>query len=74
MVSLFPRHAFINTTFGETSMTNDIIKGKAKQAEGKARRKAGDLTDNHSEEVKGAAKQVEGKIQEGIGKIKRKID
>ena len=74
LAPLFRWHAFINSTWCESSMTDDIARGKAKQVEGKARQKAGDLTDNHSEEVKGVAKQVEGKIQEGIGKIKKKID
>jgi uncharacterized protein YjbJ (UPF0337 family) len=73
MVPLFPRHAFINTTMGQSSMTDDIAKGKAKQAEGRVRQKVGDLTDNHSEQAKGVAQQVEGKVQEGIGKVKRKI-
>ena len=55
-------------------MTDDVAKGKAKQAEGRVRKKVGDLTDNHTEQVKGVAQQVEGKVQEGIGKIKRKIE
>ena len=54
-------------------MSDDIAKGKMKQAEGKARKELGDLTDNHSEQVKGTMKEVEGEIQEGIGKVKKTI-
>jgi len=54
-------------------MSDDIAKGKMKKVEGKARKEAGKLTDNHSEQIKGTMKEVEGEIQEGIGKVKKKI-
>ncbi len=48
----------------------DVIKGKMKQAEGKAQDAVGDVTGNTDDDVAGKAKQVEGKVQEGIGKAK----
>jgi uncharacterized protein YjbJ (UPF0337 family) len=51
-------------------MNKDIIKGKAKQVEGKIQDAKGDLTNNPSDDIVGKAKQVEGKIQEDWGKSK----
>lgn len=51
-------------------MDKDIIKGKAKQVEGKIQDAKGDLTNNPSDDIAGKAKQVEGKIQEEWGKSK----
>lgn len=55
-------------------MTNEnIVKGKLKQAEGKAQDAAGDLTDSPADDIKGKLKQVEGKIQEGFGKAQEAV-
>jgi uncharacterized protein YjbJ (UPF0337 family) len=55
-------------------MTNgDIIKGKMKQAEGKAQDGFGKATDSTEDEIKGNLKQAEGKIQEGFGKAKEAV-
>jgi len=70
---LFSWHIFINPALCETSMSNDEVKGKSKQVEGKIREEAGKLTHDHSEQVKGKLQQVEGKVQEEIGKVKRKV-
>jgi uncharacterized protein YjbJ (UPF0337 family) len=51
-------------------MDPDRIKGKIKQAEGKAQDAVGDLTDDPTDDIKGKAKQAEGKIQEAWGKSK----
>lgn len=51
-------------------MDSDRIKGKLKQAEGKAQDAIGDLTDDPTDDIKGKAKQVEGKAQEAWGKSK----
>jgi len=51
-------------------MDKDIIKGKAKQVEGKIQDAKGDLTNNPSDDIAGKAKQVECKIQEEWGKSK----
>jgi uncharacterized protein YjbJ (UPF0337 family) len=53
-------------------MDKDAIKGKAKQAAGKLRRKAGELTGDKDLEIRGAAQDVEGKLQENYGKAKDK--
>ena len=47
-----------------------MVKGKLKQAEGKAQDASGDVTGNVDDDVAGKAKQVEGKVQEGFGKAK----
>jgi uncharacterized protein YjbJ (UPF0337 family) len=51
-------------------MNKEIIKGKAKQVEGKLRDAKGDLTGNLEDDITGKTKVVEGKIQEGIGRAK----
>jgi len=51
-------------------MDSDRIKGKIKQAEGKAQDAFGDLTDDPKDDMKGKAKQAEGKVQEAWGKSK----
>jgi len=51
-------------------MDSDRIKGKIKQAEGKAQDALGDLTDDPKDDMKGKAKQAEGKVQEAWGKSK----
>ena len=58
----------------DTTMTNgDIVKGKMKQAEGKAQDSLGKATDSTEDVVKGSLKQAEGKIQEGFGKVKEAV-
>lgn len=48
----------------------DVVKGKMKQAEGKAQDAVGDVTGNVDDDAAGKAKQAEGKLQEGVGKVK----
>jgi uncharacterized protein YjbJ (UPF0337 family) len=58
----------------DTEMTNgDIIKGKMKQAEGKAQDNFGKATDSTEDQIKGNIKKAEGKIQEGFGKVKEAV-
>ena len=54
-------------------INKDEVKGKLKQAEGKAEAGYGDATDSPDHEVKGRVKQAEGAVQEGIGKVKEAI-
>jgi uncharacterized protein YjbJ (UPF0337 family) len=56
------------------TMTNkDIVKGKMKQAEGKAEDALGQATDSTEHQVKGKLKQAEGHVQEGFGKVKQAV-
>ncbi len=57
-----------------TRGTENEIKGKAKEMEGKVRGDVGDATDNTSEHLKGRAKELEGKIQKNFGKGEKKTD
>jgi uncharacterized protein YjbJ (UPF0337 family) len=52
-------------------MNKDELKGKAKQAKGSIKQKAGELTDNPNLEAEGAIDQAAGKMQEGLGMAKR---
>ena len=54
-------------------INEDIVKGKLKQAEGKAQDAKGDLTDSPTDDIQGKLKQAEGKIQEGFGKAKEAV-
>jgi uncharacterized protein YjbJ (UPF0337 family) len=55
-------------------MTNkDIVKGKLKQAEGKAEDAFGQATDSPEHEAKGKLKQAEGHVQEAYGKTKQAV-
>jgi uncharacterized protein YjbJ (UPF0337 family) len=54
-------------------MNDDQIKGKLKQAEGKAIDAKGDLTNDPDDDLKGKAKQVEGKVQEAFGDVKKAV-
>jgi uncharacterized protein YjbJ (UPF0337 family) len=54
-------------------MNRDVIKGKAKQVEGKLQDAKGDLTGNPDDDLAGKAKQAEGKIQEGYGRVKHAV-
>ena len=52
----------------------DIIKGKAKQVEGKVQDAVGDLTNSPKDDVRGKAKVAEGKVQEKYGKATSDVD
>ena len=49
-------------------MSNDQVKGKAKDIAGRVERQVGEWTGDTEAQVKGAAKQVEGKVQNAWGK------
>jgi uncharacterized protein YjbJ (UPF0337 family) len=51
-------------------MDEDTLKGKGKDAIGRAKRQVGEWTDDPDLQSEGAAEQIEGKVQKGIGKIK----
>lgn len=55
-------------------MNKDIARGKAQQAEGKVKEKAGKATGDTSLEIRGAAERLEGKLREGFGKMKQDIE
>ena len=48
----------------------DVVKGEAKQVEGRVRKAYGDITGDTDQNVKGTAKDIEGKVQEGWGRLK----
>ena len=50
----------------------DELKGKVREATGKAKQAIGDATDNESLVGEGIADEVIGKTQEGFGKARRK--
>jgi uncharacterized protein YjbJ (UPF0337 family) len=52
------------------TVSQDEVKGKGKQIEGKVREEAGKLTDNKRDQVKGRVEQTQGKAREAIGKLK----
>ena len=52
-------------------MNKDELKGKAKDALGRAERQAGEWTDNEKLQGEGLARQAEGKVQKGVGKVKQ---
>jgi uncharacterized protein YjbJ (UPF0337 family) len=51
-------------------MDKDTLKGKGKDAMGRAKRQVGEWTDDPKLQSEGAGEQVEGKIQKGVGKVK----
>jgi uncharacterized protein YjbJ (UPF0337 family) len=53
-------------------MDEDQVKGKAKEAMGSVREKAGDAMNNEEMEAKGENQKVEGKAQGLMGKAKDK--
>ena len=56
-----------------TKMPNrDEIEGKAKQATGRIKDKAGEWTDDPELEAEGEAEEVEGELEEDVGRAKRK--
>lgn len=54
-------------------MNKDQVKGAAKDAIGKAQRKAGDATGSNEHRLKGASKQAEGKTQKAYGDAKESV-
>jgi uncharacterized protein YjbJ (UPF0337 family) len=54
-------------------MNKDIVKGKAKQFEGKLQDAKGDLTANPNDNMAGKMKKAEGKLQEGYGRVKSAV-
>lgn len=54
-------------------MNKDEMKGKAEQAKGYIKDKAGELTDNPDLEAEGEAERAAGKLREGYGTAKRKV-
>jgi uncharacterized protein YjbJ (UPF0337 family) len=61
------RHSFV-----VNFMSEEEIKGKIKQGEGKVREGLGRISGDRSEEIKGKVEQVQGRVQEEVGKVKRK--
>jgi uncharacterized protein YjbJ (UPF0337 family) len=55
-------------------MNKDEMKGKAEQAKGYIKDKAGELTDNPDLEAEGEAERAAGKLREGYGTAKRKVE
>ncbi|MEO9255888.1 MAG: CsbD family protein [Tepidiformaceae bacterium] len=55
-------------------MNEDKVEGKAKEAMGSVREKAGDVTDNEEMQAKGAEQKHEGKAQGMMGSIKEKAE
>ncbi len=54
-------------------MNKDQVKGTMKEAEGKVQKKAGEVTDNGTQEAKGMGKEAEGKIQKNYGDAKSDV-
>ena len=54
-------------------MNEDQVKGTAKDIGGKIQEKAGELTDDKSQQAKGLANQAEGKTQKGYGDAKETV-
>jgi uncharacterized protein YjbJ (UPF0337 family) len=54
-------------------MNKDEIKGKFEQVKGKAKKAAGDLTDDEDLYGQGEADEVRGELREGAGRARRKM-
>jgi uncharacterized protein YjbJ (UPF0337 family) len=54
-------------------MNKDQVKGRAKEARGKIKEIAGEVTDDKSLKYRGKAEQVVGKVQAGYGDATRKF-
>ena len=54
-------------------MNKDQIKGRAKEAAGKLKKKVGQAIGNPRLEAEGAMLEVEGKAQNTVGTVKQKI-
>jgi uncharacterized protein YjbJ (UPF0337 family) len=57
----------------EPDMNSNQIKGAVKDAAGKIRRTAGEVTGSKEQQVKGAADQVEGKTQKALGDVQENL-
>jgi len=57
----------------EYNVNKDHIEGKTKEATGRAKDKAGEMTGNEDLEARGEAERVEGKTQGAWGKAKDAI-
>lgn len=53
------------------SSSNDRIKGRAEEAKGKIKEKAGRALGNERMENEGAAENVGGKVQRKVGEVKK---
>jgi uncharacterized protein YjbJ (UPF0337 family) len=77
-----PRTPSPTSNRGFDTMADDLrrkglenqVKGAAKEAGGKLRHAAGDLTDDRSQQVRGKAKEMEGKAQRKIGEAQEDLD
>jgi uncharacterized protein YjbJ (UPF0337 family) len=67
---MYVPYFFISPALRLMIMSNDEVKGKAKQIKGDIREGVGKLTNNKAEQVKGKIEQIEGVVQEEIGKAK----
>lgn len=54
-------------------MNKDQIRGRAREATGKLKKKVGQVIGNPRLESEGAMQEVEGKAQKTVGDIKRKV-
>ena len=54
-------------------MNKDELKGKFEQVKGKAKKAAGDLTDDEDLYGQGEADEVRGELREGAGRVRRKM-
>ena len=53
------------------SSTKDRVKGRAKEAIGKVREKAGEATGNPDRRDRGTAEKIGGKMQRKVGEVKK---
>jgi uncharacterized protein YjbJ (UPF0337 family) len=54
-------------------MSDEQIKGKAEQGQGRVEQAAGDLTGDNKTKGKGMLHETEGKLREGTDKLREKI-
>jgi len=54
-------------------MNRDELEGQARQAKGKLKKAAGDLTDNERLHDEGKADEAVGQAQETLGRARRKV-
>jgi uncharacterized protein YjbJ (UPF0337 family) len=59
--------------YQETDMNNDQVKGRIKEAEGKAKQVAGNVVGNKKLEEKGKVQKDVGKVQAGFGDLKHDL-
>jgi len=63
----------INRLYQESIMNKDQVKGRIKEAKGKAKEIAGKVVGNKDLERKGKIENAEGKVQAGYGDLKEDI-